>query len=1303
MHEIVDPTFNRQRTVQKRTIGGKEVEVVTELVLETALPLVLTQDANKASEPNHQFVPESAHLKVFGDDVTVLGKLSCPGRSLQIFSRVLRAKSDGGVPPTISVDGPELPEASANPKALPKGASPPDKPTKVKVLKGRKGDDGYNERVQPVYLEGEKMEPGKPGWTSVDHIDEMWGEPGKPGEKGFSAGEIFILCGETDFAAPLRLSAVGGPGGNGQPGQDGANGGDGGKGFDAEAVNPLVGAYRKSTAGGNGGLGGTGGRGGQGGQGGDGGRIVVHSLQKTYPTVDTACVGGRSGAPGGGGNGGEKGFGGAGGNSVWLSMVIGSGREIPGSPKGLDGHPGNAGLPGLDAPSSQSGSARATVGEVPKEVLAQLASVSQLQMLFERIRADYLVTEAPGYDLHLQSVLRAEDIVAQGRNLVVAAAVGSRLHVRVFDSSGARVVDSAEGELAGLERLAALKEKLKALKLNLAPAIEMTPRGVLLAGQWVKKTDQEPQGGWRGRLIQVLGDNANLEGRASYYSSLDDGNLSGMVGAIAFLLRAGVCDQRTLARMTPKQQNNTLVDSIQKYTGRSWEEVAGLGNRNLVTIGMEWAIGTGAEWSDTFVRNESVTEIPEKGKQSIFEDLAFLLSDADCLSWYRLGGRLSWVVGILDKIPDDHPQKPLAKKICQSAWTTLTNYNKGFDYYGNTPRFAPILSLDTYLTALESSLGPLKDIEEKVRLYFGALRDQKDATNDLQSAVNQTDKALALLSVRKNKILEEMNDTSEAINRLDGDQKSARNALQSELIGFEGQIKGAFGLSLDTFFNCLFQLAFINVHEPANALDMGTRLGMAGTLGVGQAGMMAASQLGVMIKEAKENVLTKSGERINKEWMLEQVEVVKEDEDLKAELTKRQDGMFAKEGSERLLVKLDKFRDLCRQFYGSLDSARRVRGMLDSFIETITKRNQHIDYYNLLIVALLDLSAEVDKLNLQRTAVQGAIAKRTQPGLPSIATFVSGLYERAKTVCLSDYYHAYRAYTFWALEPYSGFYEKVGGNPGAINYDHLNVAKSELKNDVLKALGKNYRTPNHFPAREEDESSFGRVVVLTKQTHRTFFSDLRMFREAEFELEPATKSSVAPKLIFAPTKAAWCGSDRPDFGPKMLNPFAGMADVRLTKVRAWLVSEYNELYHKVIITHLGEEQFRGPDDKPYPRRREPAEERDQDKRKPQYILHEPVPIPFNYCAEYLTYDEETRDFTPGRLFGGIEGAQDGDLGFPNSGISDLPAAGKYAPIGPFGRWRLEIPKNLNPDLKLADLYAVVFDFHGFHQSFTPHA
>lgn len=94
-------------------------------------------------------------------------------------------------------------------------------------------------------------------------------------------------------------------------------------------------------------------------------------------------------------------------------------------------------------------------------------------------------------------------------------------------------------------------------------------------------------------------------------------------------------------------------------------------------------------------------------------------------------------------------------------------------------------------------------------------------------------------------------------------------------------------------------------------------------------------------------------------------------------------------------------------------------------------------------------------------------------------------------------------------------------------------------------------------------------------------------------------------------------------------------------------------------------------------------------------------VPFNYNAKGLSYLEATHAFSPGRLFGrGVTGTQDGDLGFPKDGISDLPAAGKYAPIGPFGRWRLAVPKNLNQELKLSGLHAVVIDFHGFHQTYA---
>jgi hypothetical protein len=231
----------------------------------------------------------------------------------------------------------------------------------------------------------------------------------------------------------------------------------------------------------------------------------------------------------------------------------------------------------------------------------------------------------------------------------------------------------------------------------------------------------------------------------------------------------------------------------------------------------------------------------------------------------------------------------------------------------------------------------------------------------------------------------------------------------------------------------------------------------------------------------------------------------------------------------------------------------------------------------------------------------------------------------------------------------------------------------------------------------------GFLVVLTNKTHHDFFIDLWESGEAEFELEPATRKSVAPRWSLAPTKAAWCGSKRPNFASTLENPFHGKADVRLTKVRVWLLGKENKLDHKVTLVQLGDEQFRRPDDTPYPKRLKPAEEKDQDKRTPEYIMHEPVQIPFSYNAKGLRYDGTTGTFTPGTLFGNTVGSEDGDLRFPKDGISNLPLAGEYAPVGPFGKWRLIVRKDDNPRLNLSDVSAIVIDFHGFHQSFDLNA
>ncbi len=70
-----------------------------------------------------------------------------------------------------------------------------------------------------------------------------------------------------------------------------------------------------------------------------------------------------------------------------------------------------------------------------------------------------------GYGLYLMSVDTNDGIVNKGRSLVVVALLGTKLHIRIFDASGKKVVDKAENELN-------VGEALKALKLQLNPMLE---------------------------------------------------------------------------------------------------------------------------------------------------------------------------------------------------------------------------------------------------------------------------------------------------------------------------------------------------------------------------------------------------------------------------------------------------------------------------------------------------------------------------------------------------------------------------------------------------------------------------------------------------------------------------------------------------------------------------------------------------------------------------------------------------------------------------------------------------------------
>jgi hypothetical protein len=283
---IVDPLYNLQQTEQKTVVKGVEVTVVTAVDVETARPLTLTQNSTKAATPGYLFLAPTANVTIFGDEVTVSGRLEFPGRSVGIFARILRAEPDGAIPPAISVNGPE---------------QTAKKDQTVQNFKGEEGDHGKNERAPGIWgKESEQNTAGGDGWSGPDHPEKMNGQPGEAGKSGLPAGSVQICCEQCDFGGDdgkLTITADGGRGGEGQQGQNGAKGGRGGDGADYREF-PFD-LWVPPTKGGGGGRGGDGGKGGQGGQGGTGGQIVFYSaLADPEPKLTLSYAGGPGGTPG---------------------------------------------------------------------------------------------------------------------------------------------------------------------------------------------------------------------------------------------------------------------------------------------------------------------------------------------------------------------------------------------------------------------------------------------------------------------------------------------------------------------------------------------------------------------------------------------------------------------------------------------------------------------------------------------------------------------------------------------------------------------------------------------------------------------------------------------------------------------------------------------------------------------------------------------------------------------------------------------------------------------------------------------
>jgi uncharacterized protein YodC (DUF2158 family) len=610
-------------------------------------------------------------------------------------------------------------------------------------------------------------------------------------------------------------------------------------------------------------------------------------------------------------------------------------------------------------------------------------------------------------------------------------------------------------------------------------------------------------------------------------------------------------------------------------------------------------------------------------------------------------GMSAWLVRIKNLVSAGNAaNSPLLKALDALILSSEVNLNRGRDYFGKDPLWVPLLSLGTYTSSLDKALDTFQFLEEKANEYFESLtKGQQEVKRQKLEKVN-AEKFISKLKERKTNAYEKIDGELKEIATIEKKRTADREALKAALEKFKAEITLAFGLTWDTFFNCLSQLAFTD--DKSNI----------------KGGLMVVSQVGVLTHEAAANVLTDAGERVQKAYMFKEIKSVKPD-NLKEQLTAMQGGFLSDESSYSVLVNYAKFCALVENFRKSVRAAPDLIEKLETYIDKLRRRNRHVDDYNELLQLAYDIQAEIDKSTHQNKVIQGKLSEAADPGLPELTACVAGLLEGAKSNCLTVLNLACRAYAFWGLERFNGLAEIIGGeNARNISCADLRKARGDLDALMLERLAEHATGPNPFGPSSSDDDSMGKLVVLTPETHPDIFSGLKNNLRADFEIEPATRASYTPEHDFEPTTAAWSLSNDQPKSPSRTNPFHGRCDVRLTRARPWMVGMSTTTgKHDVYLFHLGPERFITDKDGAFP---------GEDSEESRYFTHEEIPIHFVYEPGGLKYDPTMKKLTTGAIHKHTIGAEDANIGLADAARGGLPPNVQYAPIGPFGRWRIRV-------------------------------
>ncbi|KAH7265475.1 uncharacterized protein BKA55DRAFT_559080 [Fusarium redolens] len=436
-------------------------------------------------------------------------------------------------------------------------------------------------------------------------------------------------------------------------------------------------------------------------------------------------------------------------------------------------------------------------------------------------------------------------------------------------------------------------------------------------------------------------------------------------------------------------------------------------------------------------------------------------------------------------------------------------YN-GYDFYGHVATWVPSGSFEFYSHQLNSALDDLSSIQTNYFKYQQIAKEEDKAKERIAYARAAVDVGKRSCGADLVTLSSQLKSSASAIAVLQEGLPTKRKALVEKIRAFSQDIKNSFNISMESFVNAASTFVF------APGLAMG------------------AVQAASLLHTGLATITDDAGIQIRKEFVVNKITVMSAGlEGLKEAIEAGSDGALTVDdpGAAKLMAKESDIQDLLTKYRETLGSekVRAVREMFDDYLKVVIDRNNLVIHYNACLVLWLTTNSKLVSYIQTERSLGREFIEQIHDEIPQLAVTVERNYIATISTVMELLYRTTKALSYVTLSVEPTTFTRLR-DQGFLQ-EGLATALKEEKIDIIK------RWANAIEESKALRQPFGGENDAVKY-------ELTEVQLQSLLLEPERKDGDYAVIMGIPA-----ARKKTSLGE---SPFAGYADVRLTRVRFYL-------------------------------------------------------------------------------------------------------------------------------------------------------